>query len=100
MSTLVNSPTQQLKNSLQQVSLQNLKAELARRHLRDFIAYTKQDYIFSWHHEEICRVCDLFAQGLIKKLLIFAPPQHGKSEISTRRLPAYLLGRNPSRKIA
>ena len=27
------------------------------------------------------------------------PPQHGKSEGSTRRLPAYLLGKNPDRKV-
>lgn len=27
------------------------------------------------------------------------PPQHGKSELSTRRLPAFLLGKNPDLKI-
>lgn len=85
---------------MQQVSPQSLKAELARRHLRDFVAYTKADYTFSWHHEKICAVVDDFARGKIKKLLIFAPPQHGKSELTTRRLPAYLLGLSPWLKIA
>lgn len=27
------------------------------------------------------------------------PPQHGKSELTTRNFPAYLLGKNPNRKI-
>lgn len=48
----------------------------------------------------ICRYVDLFISGAIKKLLIFAPPQHGKSEITTRRAPAYMLGKNPALRIA
>lgn len=32
--------------------------------------------------------------------MIFLPPQHGKSEISSRRFPAYKLGLNPKCKIA
>ncbi len=31
--------------------------------------------------------------------MIFTPPQHGKSELVSRRLPAFLLGRNPNLKI-
>lgn len=38
-------------------------------------------------------------RGEIKKLMIFVPPQHGKSELSSRRFPAYCLGRNPKLKI-
>jgi len=41
-----------------------------------------------------------FAHGKIKKLMVFMPPQHGKSEGSTRRLPAFILGRNPDAKVA
>lgn len=41
-----------------------------------------------------------FAFGKIKKLMVFMPPQHGKSEGSTRRLPAFMLGINPNDKIA
>lgn len=32
--------------------------------------------------------------------MLFVPPQHGKSELSTRRLPAYLLGLDPNLRIA
>lgn len=92
--------TTQLENLLQQVTPESLKAELAKRHLSDFVAATKTDYKFNWHHRVICDAVDKFARGEIKKLLIFAPPQHGKSELTTRRLPPYLLGRNPYLKIA
>lgn len=78
----------------------NFKAELARRNLADFIAYTKDDYEFNWHHKYLCSILDRFAKGEIKKLMVFMPPQHGKSEIVSRRLPPFLLGRNPNLKIA
>lgn len=31
--------------------------------------------------------------------MVFAPPRHGKSEIVSRRLPAYILGRDPNAQI-
>ena len=31
--------------------------------------------------------------------MVFMPPQHGKSELTSRRLPAYILGINPKAKI-
>lgn len=41
-----------------------------------------------------------FADGKIGKLMVFMPPQHGKSEGSTRRLPAFVLGKDPNKKVA
>ena len=32
--------------------------------------------------------------------MVFMPPQHGKSEGSTRRLPAFLLGNDPEKRLA
>ena len=51
-------------------------------------------------HETYYQILDHFADGLIKKLMVTVPPQHGKSEGSTRRLPSYLLGKDPNKKIA
>jgi predicted phage terminase large subunit-like protein len=73
---------------------------LARNYLIDFIGETFKQYSPQWYHELICKKCDDFYSGKIKKLMIFVPPQHGKSEIVTRRLPAYALGKNPKLKIA
>jgi hypothetical protein len=53
-----------------------------------------------WFHKVIADHLDLVYAGKIKKLMIFVPPQHGKSELSTRSFPAYLLGRNPDLKLA
>jgi hypothetical protein len=68
--------------------------------MADFISFTKDDYKFNWHHRLICEKADAFIHGEIKKLLVFAPPQHGKSEITTRRVPAMILGKDPKKKIA
>lgn len=76
------------------------KIELSRRHLQDFIAYTKHDYQFNWHHITLCDKLERFAAGEIRRLMVFMPPQHGKSQLTTRHLPAYILGKRPSAKIA
>lgn len=77
----------------------NVKAELARRHFADFVLYMHENYDMQWFHRLIIDKLQAFSRGYIKKLMIFVPPQHGKSELSTRNFPAYLLGQNPNRKI-
>jgi hypothetical protein len=42
---------------------------------------------------------DKFIKGEITRLMIFCPPQHGKSELVSRRLPAFLLGKDPDTKV-
>lgn len=51
-------------------------------------------------HRQYYELLDDFAKGKYKKMMVFMPPQHGKSEGSTRRLPAYLLGRDPDLRVA
>jgi hypothetical protein len=53
-----------------------------------------------WFHKTICDTLDNFSKKEIKKLMVFMPPQHGKSELTTRTFPSYLLGKNPDCKIA
>lgn len=81
------------------ISPQKARIELAKRHFRDFIAYTKPDYHFNWHHDALCAKMDLFAKGKIRKMMVFMPPQHGKSQLTTRHFPAYLLGITPATKV-
>lgn len=76
-------------------SLPQVEKELARRHLLDFTTTTKKNFRTNWHHEKICDKLDAFARGEIPRLMIFMPPRHGKSELASRKLPAFLLGRNP-----
>lgn len=72
---------------------------LARLDFREFVQYTKPDYQFNWHHDLLIDYLQDFARGKIKKLMVFMPPQHGKSELTSRRLPAYLLGIKPKLKL-
>ena len=51
-------------------------------------------------HKRYYAVLDQFAKKQIKKLMVFMPPQHGKSEGSTRRLPSDILGLNPDTRLA
>lgn len=71
----------------------------ARTSLLSFTAYTMRDFIVNWHHRILCAYLDAFAMGRIKRLMVFMPPRHGKSEIISRRFPAYMLGRNPDAAI-
>ena len=87
-----------------QISQQDAAAEiLARRRAREtilgFTTYTKPDYIVNWHHRALCDALDRLVDGDLKRLMVFMPPRHGKSELVSRRLPAYILGRNPDLNI-
>lgn len=73
--------------------------QAAREGLLPFTTYTMPRYQVSWHHEILCSYLDRFVRGEIKRLIISLPPRHGKSELVSRRLPAYLLGRDPDLSI-
>jgi predicted phage terminase large subunit-like protein len=72
----------------------------ARQDLGLFTRATMSTFSPNWFHNKYYEVLSQFARGEIKKLMVFVPPQHGKSEGSTRRLPAYMLGRDPNKRIA
>lgn len=88
---------EQLINFIKQT--QAALKERAKENMQDFVTYTKPDYDMQWFHKLVCAYLDKLYSGEIKKLMIFIPPQHGKSELSSRRFPAYVLGRNPKTKI-
>ncbi len=73
--------------------------QAARKSLRAFTMLTKPDYRMHWHHKVTCDKLNDFVEGKIKYLMIFEPPRHGKSELTSRRLPAYLHGRYPDKQI-
>lgn len=69
---------------------------------QDLIAFTlltKRDYVAAPHHELISSYMQQVESGEIDRLMIFIPPRHGKSEIVSRRFPAWYLGRNPNKQI-
>ena len=65
-----------------------------------YVALLKGKDFLTPFHLSFYWVLDAFAHGRIKRLIVTMPPQHGKSEGTTRLLPAYMLGLDPDLRIA
>lgn len=80
-------------------NLESIRIQLAAHSLAGFLMYTFPRYRMGWVHEEICQKLDKFYEDVENKksprLMLMMPPRHGKSEIVSRRFPAYIFGRNP-----
>lgn len=72
-----------------------LRRREARRKLIPFTKYTYPQYIDEPAHHLMGDTLDKVVSGEITRLMIFAPPQHGKSELVSVRLPAFWLGNRP-----
>lgn len=100
-----------MSNAIKALARERLKVlarkELLRRsaqtNLDSFILYTYADYKMGWVHKEICETLDQFLLDVQEhkrpRLIICMPPRSGKSEIVSRRFPAYALGKNPDLQI-
>ena len=80
-----------------------LKERLIRESRSDLLRFTlatMPTFRPADFHRRYYKVLTDFAHGKIRKLMVFMPPQHGKSEGSTRRLPAFLLGDDPEKRLA
>lgn len=64
-----------------------------------FLGYSNPKFELEWFHRVIADHCQMLLEGKIKNLMVFMPPQHGKSEIVSRNFPAWALGRDPELKI-
>jgi len=72
----------------------------SREHLYSFAKFTAPaDYDWWKHHELLYRYIDDFARGRRKRVIVEMPPRHGKSEATSRRLPAYLFGKVPKARV-
>ncbi|MDD2753893.1 MAG: terminase family protein [Methanothrix sp.] len=85
--------------SSQDAAIELLSRRRARESLIEFTKYTKSDYQVNWHHNLVASYLDSFVAGDIKRLMVFMPPRNGKSELVSRRLPAYIFGKNPDASI-
>lgn len=100
MTSLQQSPRSDSPVILPSVAaLELLRRRSARRSLLAFTEYTKPDYETNWHHEVLCDHLDRLVTGEITRLMVFMPQRQGKSELVSRRLPAYVFGRDPKASI-
>lgn len=84
-------------------SLQALLAEKElRRSSQSLIQFTRKtmpEYDPAPHHLLIVKKLEQIERGEIDRLIITMPPRHGKSELASRRFPAWFIGRNPDKQI-
>lgn len=68
------------------------------RTYKEFVDYvTAGRYQWYKYALVLASVLQRVADGILKRVLVFAPPRHGKSEAVSRLFPAYYLYRHPDR---
>src|SRR5579883_1901603 len=82
---------------------QRAAAELIRRldasqSLIKFTEFTYPRYRTADIHRKIAAQLERVERGEIDRLMLLVPPRHGKSELASRRFPAFYLGRHPDRQ--
>jgi len=78
--------------------------EMNKRKAKDnLINFMRYDSRLEWkkakHLEVLADKLTKAANGDIKKLMVFMPPRHGKSELVSKKFPAWYLGNNPNKEI-
>src|SRR5262245_58592927 len=84
------------------VTPEKAAAEIIRRldaveNLIPFTEYTFPRYRTAPHHRKVAEQLERVERGEIDRLMLLMPPRHGKSELASRRFPAWFLGRQPER---
>jgi len=75
------------------------QTEAIKNSLLAFTRHTMPHFQVAAHHRLICEALERVATGHCKRLMIFAPPRHTKSEIASRRFPAWYIGNNSNKQI-
>jgi predicted phage terminase large subunit-like protein len=70
----------------------------AARSLIDFTRYTYPRYEAASIHLQIAEQLERVARDEVDRLMLLVPPRHGKSELASRRFPAWYLGRHPDKQ--
>lgn len=87
-----------------------LKVRRAREHLIDFTELTmphpadeddvdRSRYDAQYFHKALAAALEEVEAGRLKNLIITFPPRHGKSELTSKRFPAWFAGRNPTNSL-
>lgn len=91
-------PKEQLLELRRQViDRQQLKA--AQTNLIPFTERTFSQYATGRHHRIVAEHLERVERREIDRLMLLMPPRHGKSELASRRYPAWAIGRNPRKQI-
>ena len=75
------------------------KLDNAEKSFIPFVRHVWPDFISGYHHRKIAKKFEDIRDGKIKRLIVNMPPRHTKSEFASTYFPAWIMGRDPSRKI-
>lgn len=71
----------------------------AKNNLIDFSIATDPRYEDTWFHEALAEILQSALKrvesGEDVRIIVQCPPRHGKSELSTKKFPAWVLGKHP-----
>lgn len=70
----------------------------AQSSLVGFTEFTFPRYRTAQHHIQIAEQLERVERGESDRLMLLVPPRHGKSELASRRFPAWYLGKHPERQ--
>ena len=69
----------------------------------DYAAYVELvhhgQYIHARHTRLICEKLQLIHEGKLRRLAIFLPPRHSKSQTVTETFPSWYIGKDPDRRV-
>jgi len=76
-----------------------IRRELCRRKLIHFTQRFTPNYEAGWLHRGVAEELEGFIKSVVEsknpRLMLFMPPRHGKSELVSRKFPAWCLGHYP-----
>jgi predicted phage terminase large subunit-like protein len=73
---------------------------LAKNDYAFYCEYTHHgNYKVAKHHQLICNALERIEKGSLKRLMIFMPPRHGKSQTVSETFPSWFIGRDPKRRV-
>lgn len=70
------------------------------RTFKEWLIETKPDWQWNWKYQNyIYKALGRFGRGHVKRMMVFMPPRHGKSEMITVRYAAWVLLMRPEMRI-
>jgi predicted phage terminase large subunit-like protein len=96
---LQTSTSQSFTLSPSQAAKEIIRRLEAKESLIRFTEFTLPTYVEAAHHTLIAEKLEAVERGKIDRLMINMPPRHGKSELASRRFPAWFLGRHPHKSV-
>jgi len=64
-----------------------------------YIKYMMPEYQMAPHLTKLIKLLEKVERGEIKRLMVFMPPRHGKSQTVSRLFPSWFMGKHPDREV-